>query len=98
MKLVGRVLLGTLITGCIVLVGWTAAGCRSGERSPTADLRDAEVSKSRPEDAVAGSDAQRAKAALRAQQRDEGARRPAAPQDRTGTGVVDQPRVGGVRR
>jgi len=73
-------------------------GCRSADRTTTAGATTPTTVESRAEDTLAGSDAERAKAAMKKHRADEGAQRPAAPGDRPSTGVVDQPRVGGTRR
>jgi hypothetical protein len=98
MKSVARIWLSTLVAGCALLAVAAMSGCRSADRTTTAGTTTPTTMQSRAEDTLAGSDAQRAKAALKKQRADEGAQRPAAPGGRASTGVVDQPRVGGTRR
>jgi len=74
-----------------VLLLCPAVGCQTGKPADM-QAREAETQPS-PADAMAQSDADRAKAAIERNQRT-GDQPPAAPPSRTGTRTVDQPRRG----
>ncbi len=77
------------LTVGIALLVLGLVGCQSSQRQPSTQPTTAPTSdNARMEDAIAGSDAERAKAALERDQR-RGELRPAAPKRRP---VVDQPR------
>jgi len=99
MRAIVRNWLTVFLAGCAALAIASTASCRSSDRTgPAPGDAAAPTTQNTAEDTLAGSDAQRARAALRKNRPDEGAQRPAAPDDRSSTSVVDQPRVGGVRR
>lgn len=91
------VLFTTLIAGCLVLGLSVVTGCRSEQRTTGVEATQTTDDRGTEADAMAGSDADRARADLDRQDQQKRNRRPAAPPARSGSRAIDQPRSGTPR-
>ena len=93
MRLRSKVIASVLMAGCVLLGLSALTGCQTQKRTEPGQTAQPTGERTSRADALAGSDAERAKADLDRQDQDARTGRPAEPPVRSGSRTVDQPRV-----